>query len=160
MKKLSESIWSDIQDRSTGEQERKEDEPEYVDFGKNTTVYWAVENLQINDGNRFYFYDVKDYNKNGWRLPTVDEVKQVDWTHVRKSWYDGYIHILFPDKNELRIKSNDNYGFHMWTSEPDPKFKTCAYSYGYDNMSKFDINPTGKLINRLYVFLVKDKNKK
>ena len=160
-KPVNESLWSDMEDRSIGDRVREEDKfnPEYVDFGENTIVYWAVENLIIDGCSKLYFDEVKDYNNNGWRLPTVKEVKQVDWTRVRKSWYEGYIHILFWGGDELRIKSNDNYGFHMWTSETDKKNPTAAWSYGFDNMSKFDIDAFNKRFNRLYVFLVKDKEK-
>lgn len=158
MKKLSESIWSDIRKRGNGTDVKQEDtfNPEYVDFGENTTVYWAVESLEIDDENKFYFDEVEDYNNNGWRLPTIEEVKQLDWSHIRVSWYDGYKHIKFQGGDELKINTAD-YGFHIWTSESDPKFKNCVYSYGCDNMGHFDIDSTNKGINRLYVFLVKDK---
>ncbi len=153
-----ESIWSDIQDRSAGDVVRDEDKfnPDYVDFGEDTTVYWAVDNLEIDGEVKFYFDDVKDYNNNGWRLPTVDEVNQLKW-NVRIAWYEGCKHLKFDDGNELRLKTNGSGGFHMWTKEINVKFPSGAYAYGFDNMNTFNIDSFNKSINRLFVFLVKDK---
>ena len=159
LSKISESIWSDIQDRSAGEVVRDEDKfnPDYVDFGPETTVYWAINNLEVDDGEvKFYFDDVKDYNNNGWRLPTVDEVNQLKW-NVRISWKEGCKHLEFDDGNELRLKTNGSGGFHMWTKEINTKFPSSAYAYGFDNSYIFDVNNFNKSINRLFVFLVKDK---
>ena len=161
MKKLSkiiESIWSDMQDRSAGDVVRKEDDynPEYVDFGEGTTVYWAVDNLKIDGEIKFNFDDVKDINKNGWRLPTVDEVNQLKW-NINISWYDGCNHLKFEDGNELRLATYRIGGFHMWTNELNKKFPTSAYSYGFDNMGIFNIDSFSISFNKLFVFLVKDK---
>lgn len=158
LSKITESIWADMQDRSTGEIIRDEDKfnPEYVDFGEGTTVYWAVDNLEVDGEVKFYFGDVKDYNNNGWRLPTVDEVNQLKW-NIRTPWYEGCKHLKFEDGNELRLKTNGSGGFHMWTNELNKKFPTSAYSYGFDNMGSFNIDSFNKSINKLFVFLVKDK---
>ena len=161
MKKLSqitESIWSDIQDRSAGEVIRDEDKfnPDYVDFGPDTTVYWAIDNLEIDGEVKFHFDDIKDYNNNGWRLPTVDEVNQLKW-NIRTSWYKGCKYFEFEDGNKLRLKTNGNGGFHMWTKEINPKFPSAAYAYGFNNSNDFDVTSFNKSINRLFVFLVKDK---
>ena len=49
---IKESIWSDMQDRSSGETIRKEDDNNNlrklkpIDLGGNTTVYWADEDLE------------------------------------------------------------------------------------------------------------------
>ena len=158
LSKITESIWSDMQDRSSGETIRKEDKfnPDYVDFGDDTTVYWAIDNLEIDDEGKFYFDDIKDYNNNGWRLPTVDEVNQLKW-NIWISWYEGCNHLKFDDGNELKLKTNDSDGFHMWTKEINTKFPDAAYAYGFDNSHDFDITSFNKSINRLFVFLVKDK---
>ena len=158
LSKITESIWSDMQDRSSGETIRKEDKfnPDYVDFGDDTTVYWAIDNLEIDGEGRFYFDDIKDYNNNGWRLPTVDEVNQLKW-NIWISWYEGCNHLKFDDGNELKLKTNNNDGFHMWTKEINTKFPNTAYAYGFDNSHDFDITSFNKSINRLFVFLVKDK---
>ena len=153
-----ESIWSDIQDRSAGEIIRDEDKfnPDYVDFGPDTTVYWAIDNLEIDGEVKFYFDDVKDYNNNGWRLPTVDEVNQLKW-NIRIPWYDGCKHLKFDGGNELRLKTNGSGGFHMWTKEINTKFPSSAYAYGFNNSNDFDVTNFNKSFNRLFVFLVKDK---
>lgn len=161
MKKLSESVWMDIHKRSTGEGERQEDafHPDYIDFGPDTTVYWAVDNLEIDGEGKLSFEDVKDYNNNGWRLPTLEEVNQVNWNDIRTPWYDHCTHLLFPDGNELKLKRESNNGFHMWASDYDPKFPSCAQSYGFDNMSKFNTDSFNINWNKLYVFLVKSKRR-
>ena len=158
LSKITESIWSDMQDRSSGETIRKEDKfnPDYVDFGDDTTVYWAIDNLEMDGEGRFYFDDIKDYNNNGWRLPTVDEVNQLKW-NIWISWYEGCNHLKFDDGNELKLKTNNNDGFHMWTKEINTKFPNTAYAYGFDNSHDFDITSFNKSINKLFVFLVKDK---
>ncbi len=153
-----ESIWSDIQDRSAGDVVRDEDKfnPDYTDFGPNTTVYWAIDNLEIDGKVKFYFDDVKDYNNNGWRLPTIDEVNQLKW-NIRISWYDECRHLEFDSGDELKLKTHGSGGFHMWTKEINPKFPSGAYAYGFDNSYNFDISNFNKSINKLFVFLVKDK---
>ena len=158
LSKITESIWSDIQDRSSGDTVREEDKfnPDYVDFGDDTTVYWAIDNLEIDGEGKFYFDDIKDYNNNGWRLPTVDEVNQLKW-NIWISWNKGCNHLKFDDGNELKLKTNNNDGFHMWTKEINTKFPNTAYAYGFDNSHDFDITSFNKSINRLFVFLVKDK---
>lgn len=105
LSKITESIWSDIQDRSAGEVVRDEDKfnPDYVDFGPDTTVYWAIDNLEIDGEVKFYFDDVKDYNNNGWRLPTVDEVNQLKW-NIRIYWLDGCKHLKFDDEQALCLE--------------------------------------------------------
>ena len=159
---INESVWADIYDRSTGDTVRKEDDfnPEYIDFGPETTVYWACDALEENDvAKRYYFEDIKGFNKNGWRLPTEEEVKQVDFSkqNVRIYWAKGYMNIVFPE-GTLRIKTTDiYYGFHMWTDNHTYESETFEIVYGYDNMHNFDIHNCNKFSNRLYVFLVKDK---
>ena len=52
MKKLSESIWSDIQDRSSGEIERKEDDVNNLDI--EGLGEYILDHYIIDDGNIFY----------------------------------------------------------------------------------------------------------
>ena len=52
MRKLSESIWSDIQDRSTGETERKEDDANNLDI--EGLGEYILDHYIIDDGNIFY----------------------------------------------------------------------------------------------------------
>ena len=158
---VGESVWGSIRKKSLGQEERLEDSTR-IDFGPNTTVYWAQDALEIDGENQFFFEDVENYNHNGWRLPTVQEVKQVDFSHIRKSWYRdddgvGYVWLQYPN-GTLRIKTeNSIYGFGMWTKDRSKEWQNHAYSYGYDNMSKFKIDTYLISQTRLYVFLVKDK---
>ena len=164
---LKESTWNDIRKQSAGTVDRKEDDT-YVDFGPNTTVYWSKDALEIDGRNRFYFEEMENYSHNGWRLPTVDEVKEIEhelW-HIDQSWYRdddgvGYEWLEFPH-GTLRIKSEMGFdgGCRMWTKERHPRFKNCAYDFGFNNSSKFSIDTAGINSARLYVFLVKDKPKK
>ena len=162
-KNVNESMWGDIHRRNSGEVVRKEDafNPEYIDFGDNTTVYWAKENLVIDGESRFYFDDVQNYNNNGWRLPTNKEVKELNWSKVDIYWAYGYVNIEFKGIEDgiLRIKRDvSSTGFHMWTKDRHERFKNDTYAYGYDNSYHFMVEPWGH-INKCYVFLVKDKKK-
>lgn len=132
---------------------------EYIDFGDKTTVYWAKYALEIDGENRFYFDEVKDFNEFGWRLPTVKEVKEIFKPKTRwdSPWYDG-CRIIKIKGEELRIKGNVSDGFHIWTKDADNRWDAPhAYSYGIDNSYVFDIDSYSTTINRLYVFLVRDK---
>ena len=164
MKKLSnisESVWGDIRRRGLGDDIKEEDafNPEYIDFGENTTVVWAKEALEINGEVEFYFKEVKDYNNNGWRLPTKEEVEQINFhrDNVRIYWAEGYETLKFPE-GELRIHTDiSGRGFRMWTSTLEEKWDNYAYSYGYDNSYHFEIRGSGTSMNTMYAFLVKDK---
>jgi len=135
-----------------------DDEREFIDFGGKTTVYWAKYALEIDGKNRFYFYEVKDFNEFGWRLPTVKEVKQIFKPKTRwdSPWYNG-CRIIKIKGNELRIKGEVSGGFHIWTKDADNRWEAPhAYSYGIDNSDEFYIDSFGTS-SRFYVFLVKDK---
>ena len=101
MKKLSnitESIWSDIQDRSTGDVIRKEDDNNNlrklkpIDLGRNTTVYWADEDLEYDGETYFTFDEAFELIKNSeWRLPTLKEVAELDvFSNTNKIYPNGY----------------------------------------------------------------------
>ena len=79
---LNESIWSDIQDRSMGKIKRKEDEIitnikdiKPVDVG--VSVLWADKDLEINDEKYILIDQVKNFEKDGWRLPSKDEADEL-----------------------------------------------------------------------------------
>ena len=84
-KHINESIWSDMQDRSSGETIRKEDDNNNlrklkpIDLGRHTTVYWADEDLEY-DGETYFTFDeaFELIKKSKWRLPTVKEVAELD----------------------------------------------------------------------------------
>ena len=164
MKKLSnitESIWTDMQKRSSGDDIRDEDafNPDYIDFGENTTVYWMQDNLQIDGKVKFPFDDVKDYNNNGWRLPTKEEVEQLNWDGVKIQYTAFKLkYFVFSDGNKLEICTNGEGGTMMWTSEAVDEYPTAAWSYGLNNDRELTLRPFNKKNNKLFVFLVKDKN--
>ena len=168
--------------RSSGDKLRKEDKynPEYIDFGPDTTVYWSECALEI-DGEVKFDYDwitgwIK-HNGDGWRLPTVEEVKQLKW--VKPTMYAapyndfeyGYIgfqmsdenDVLISDKNKLlkyrRIPNVTSTVDHFWTNdmwESNDFTNGFIKEYGFNNQWKFKIYIVNKN-NRNPVFLVKDK---
>lgn len=173
MRKLSnifESAWGEMRKRSAGEQVRKEDEfnPEYVDLGEDTTVYWAIDNLEIDDEIMFTFDEVKDFNRDGWRLPTAEEVKQISWdlpvTDIPKGC------IIFPTstnpfdrKNQYELKLKRipmvTSGItNLWTSDHAKFDSELVLVFGFDNTWKFDFRAVSPETKHP-VFLVKDKKK-
>ena len=81
-KHINESIWSDIQDRSMGKTVRREDEIitnikdiKPVDVG--VSVLWADKDLEINDEKYILIDQVKNFEKDGWRLPSKDEADEL-----------------------------------------------------------------------------------
>ena len=161
LSKLNESLWADVQNQASGNVIKKEDEfnPEYIDFGPDTTVYWATELLEINGRRRFKFDEVKDFNKNGWRLPTEKEVKQVDFDNrlEKMSTHKDSTYLQFPE-GTITVKVQDPSCFHMWmwTKSGYENYTSRADAYGYDYY-KFEICDYNKETARLCVFLVKDK---
>ena len=83
MRRLSESIWSDMQDRSIGDTIRKEDEKtniyEIVPLDMGVDVLWADRDLEWKDGRLFFSYNEAENitNRSEWRIPTKNEVKQL-----------------------------------------------------------------------------------
>ena len=99
---LRESIWSDMQDRGNGEITKKEDdytninELEPIDMGG--SVLWADDDLRWknpDDGEEDYWFTYLealveiDRTNKGWRLPTVEEVAELDTIP-----YKGYQEIV------------------------------------------------------------------
>ena len=81
-KYINESIWSDMQDRSMGKTVRKEDEIitnikdiKPVDVG--VSVLWADKDLEINDEKYILIDQVKNFEKDGWRLPSKDDANEL-----------------------------------------------------------------------------------
>lgn len=160
MKKLSESIWGDIRRRGNGSDEKKEDafSPDYIDFGEKTTVYWATESLEIDGKVEFQFNEVKNYNNNGWRLPTIEECGQVDWEKAKNNiiWLPGGWRIRI-DRHELLLKkSSAAIRMMMWTSEENYTNKRKAYAYGFHDAFYYFLDDFYKS-TRMFVLLVKDK---
>ena len=138
MKKLSkiiESVWSDMQERGTGDLEKKEDtignsnvlKP--VDLGG--SVYWADKNLEVDGQVLFNFNDTIELIRNlrGWRLPTVKEASELYGHNI---YYDPNYIYLDDDRKISFAKDGVGYinlinkpytvdegdVFYGWTSEP------------------------------------------
>lgn len=151
--------FTDLYDRWKKKEVRKEDlfNPEFVDLGDHTSVYWTTGNLVIDGKDTFTWDEIHDYNNNGWRLPTRKELKEVKWKESSVSWRDGGKNIRFGDK---KLKINDPEGRYLgkvidiW-SKTETKAKTGAYYLGILGITS-NIETAGKT-NHMFVFLVKDK---
>ena len=79
---LKESIWSDMQDRGTGEIKKKEDESNLsqlkpIDLGG--SVLWADRDLELHGDDLFTVNEVQKITKGSeWRLPTVEEARELN----------------------------------------------------------------------------------
>ena len=142
---ISESIWSDMQDRSAGDTIRKEDDNNNlrklkpIDLGRHTTVYWADEDLEY-DGETYFTFDeaFELIKKSKWRLPTLKEVAELDvFSNIGKinpnEYNDRYVidgedssgnpsQLVFFNKGLIyhlakdRITDEDKY-YYGWTSD-------------------------------------------
>ena len=155
LKKLTEEYF--------GKTERLEDTREFIDFGGKTTVLWAKYSLEIDGKSNFYFDEVKDFNKGGWRLPTRKEVKEIFKSGVWDCRYRNKCKVIkFPKGRELNVKINEfcSVGFHMWTKDEDDRFEApAAWAYGFNNMYEFYIDSYNTSYNMGHALLVKDKKK-
>ena len=142
---IKESIWSDMQDRSSGDTIRKEDDNNNlrklkpIDLGRHTTVYWADEDLEY-DGETYFTFDeaFELIKKSKWRLPTLKEVAELDvFSNIGKinpsEYNDKYVidgedssgnpsQLVFFNKGLIyhlakdRITDIDKY-YYGWTSD-------------------------------------------
>lgn len=174
MKKLSESIWRDIQDRSTGEQVRREDELtnikdiKPVDMG--VSVLWADKDLETKDGNFYFTYkEAEDYiKKSGWRLPSKNEIHQlIGYTKVIKNTdevfiiegdFDNAPQLIFNKKGYMFADSNSVFALHQYMSWTSSK-SSSAYDTHWMNVFKehTSMQPMDDY-NKICVRLVKDRN--
>ena len=124
MKKLSESIWSDMQDRSAGKTIRKEDEKQHL-FDTLTKLYPPIDST-----NKIEFYDhsivvplfkcLNTYSN----LVIYDDRKFVEFSTINPSGYRGSKYKkLYPiflnlwkelDDNFTFVDSYDYNGFDHW----------------------------------------------
>ena len=78
---INETIWGDINRRSQGNQVKKEDKTNIdsikpVDVG--ASVLWADRDLEKQGEYLFAFDEIPPINSNGWRLPTMDEINELE----------------------------------------------------------------------------------
>ena len=170
-----ESIWSDIQDRSSGEVIRKEDEIvsnikelKPVDMG--CSVLWADRDLESDENVYFSFTDANKIIKNsGWRLPTFNEVVELNkMTDIYKNTYEEYI--LHSGKlhinNDLVFKKcgyqyadnedsvRDPVTYYAWTSDEAPSGNEAYITI---KIGRYLGSTPMHYMNRCCVRLVKDK---
>lgn len=157
---VTEGMWGSALKRSNTGEDRREDKfnPDFVDLGEHTSVYWTTENLVLDGNDTFTWDEIYNYNKTGWRLPTRKELKEVNWKESRVRWKDGEKNIMIGDKI---LKINDHTYKYLgqriaiWSKTEETRFKTSAY---YLSVTGVDYNiDTANKHNRLFVFLVKDK---
>ena len=176
MKKLSnitESLWTDIQRRSAGETIRKEDDigniKELIPVDMGLSVLWADKDFEIEDECYFNFNDAIEFTKNtGWRIPTKEEVKELEYTLEIKNTNEVYIlQGDFDDAPQLVfLKRGFKYGdsdrvakehsYSAWTStKKDLEGMYFMATYGqYGHMGVYN---SMHYLNRLCVRLVKDR---
>ena len=177
-KKITESRWSEIQDRSSGEILRKEDEIgnikelKSVDMGG--TVFWADKDLCCYDEYHFGYSEVFEYiKKSEWRLPTLKEVEELDEYKVKT--YDNSFVISGPSEDLIFIarglvysdkvkEITDDDFYFAWTSDLCNNHQVHILTFDDDKLihSKIDSNNimdqiTNDISGKLCVRLVKDK---
>lgn len=156
MKKLSninESVWADIHKRSNGVKVRKEDEIgnlsklKPIDMGG--TVLWADDDLSLKDEDDCYFTfdEVFELIKNsGWRLPTLEEVAELDdiykkgsfWENDDRFVFDGFPHqLVFFKKGLIYTSASDkpidkDY-YYCWTSTLFPNNNRFANIFTFSD---------------------------
>ncbi len=170
MKKLSnikESIWSDMQDRSSGDTIRKEDDitniKSLVPVDMGGSVLWADNDLSLKNGDCYFSFDeVFELIKNsGWRLPTLEEVAELDvFSNIGKinpsEYNDKYVidgedssgsprQLVFFNKGFIhhliknRIIDKDKY-YYGWTSDLYDNTSAHIFTFDYFKIIHSPIN--------------------
>lgn len=181
MKRLSESIWSNINKRSEGTLDRQEDiignikELKPIDLGG--SILWADRDFQI-DGNFWFTYKdaVENLQGTDWRLPTREEAEELFYLFNSENFSKDGVKYIFTNNdsslvfinlgikygdNEKIIKPND---YHSWTSTissptNQTHYKLSLESSGVSSSSaKFYCSYPMHDSNGLCVRPVKDKH--
>ena len=142
---VNESIWSNINKRSEGSIERKEDqlitnikEIEPVDLGSDVPVYFADRDLEVNGEIEFTWDEVLGFilqiEKTGWELPTGPKGMQYLFyfgnqpprfndEDYKKKWIPSQGGILTSRENnvELHFPSNNKHVQSYWCADDDYK---------------------------------------
>ena len=142
---VNESIWSNINKRSEGRIERKEDqlitnikEIEPVDLGSDVPVYFADRDLEVNGEIEFTWDEVLGFilqiEKTGWELPTGPKGMQYLFyfgnqpprfndEDYKKKWIPFQGGILTSRENnvELHFPSNNKHVQSYWCADDDYK---------------------------------------
>ena len=173
MKKLSESIWSDIQDRSMGKTVRKEDEKtniyEIIPLDMGVDVLWADRDLEWKDGRFFFSYNEAENitNRSEWRIPTKNEVNQL-LKHTKEIKNTDEVYMIEGDFDKAPIMTFNKKGFkyimddkvyskhkyYSWTSTKIEDIRNTYYINVIKHYASMELMYYG---NKLCVRLVKDK---
>jgi len=184
--KMNESMWSDIHKRSNGEQIRKEDEIgnikslKPIDMG--LSVIWADRDLVIDGNDYFEFNEIKVLTfPNGWRLPTLEEVAELDTiknlyaSNDNEFYFDvagqhlgfpkvGFIRQIYSSMGCRSFPVDENRFYYGWTSTPYDNGSTHILTFDEERIWHSPVNnkrTTDQVIqpnqDKLCVRLVKDK---
>ena len=147
---IRESIWSDMQDRGTGDVEKKEDilvgaVKNLVPVDLGGKCLWADQDLEIDGQTSFTYDDASQFidGVNGWRLPTFTDIINLDTRimHNDYSFQDDELHITNRKTNGELVFSNQG---------PYPGLKGFYYFWHVDGGIRY-----GKASN----FIKRENNK-
>ena len=151
MKKLSESIWSDMQDRSTGETVRKEDDINLLDIDEFIEYLKKSYKLRIDDPYNFFEISGFYINEHKCKISIPIEKNDNSETPNMGNRMLTIIICLEPD-GEISIMPNE-YVFRLYPREIQ---KTFGDKY-IVNTSTFTLTPKDKIINNCVIVDVIDK---
>ena len=156
MKKLSESIWRNISQRSEGIKTRKENirgnikKLKPIDIG--TDVLWADQDIEVDD-NFFFTYEEaeKVLDGTGWRLPTREEAEDIFayWgkpTKTKSKTFtfeisnDGFLSFQAKGFTSKKDKLYDENEYFCWTSTMYGNSTPSYVRYHYMNINPSEIN--------------------
>ena len=153
MRKFSEiyeSAWDEMQDRGTGDVEKKEDilvgaVKNLVPVDLGGKCLWADRDLEIDGQTAFTYDDASQFidGVNGWRLPTFTDIMNLDTRIMYNdySFQDDELHITYKKTNGELVFSNQG---------PYPRLKGFYYFWHVDGGIRY-----GKAS-----CFIKDKNNK
>lgn len=173
MKKLSnitESIWSDMEDRGTGDVIKNEDEcitniKNLVPIDLGGSVLWADRDLELQDETVYFtFRDVADIKKGEWRLPTKKEANEIfskqNMKHKSNGDYVIMDKLVFTPRGYVSGMLNIKYDvgkYYSWTSTPtNEEYSLRLYAITIDG-TVTHISTSMHSDNKICVRLVKDK---
>ena len=156
MKKLSESIWSDMQDRSAGDKIRKEDEKtninDIVPLDMGVDVLWADRDLEWRDGGFFF-----TYNEVNQLLKHTKEIKNTDELYMIEGNFDKAPTMTFNKKGFKDIMDDKVYNKHQYCSWTSTKREDIKDTYYINVIKQYTSMESMYYGNKLCVRLVKDK---
>ena len=137
-KKITESLWSDLQNKSLGKSVRKEDDP--------LSVIWADRDVEINGVEYFTYDEALKLEHSGWRLPTLEEVAELDELYEKglyKSDSEAFYFmtsngvLTFEKKGLIYISASDKPidkdFYYCWTSTLLKSNNRFAHILTFDN---------------------------